>query len=195
MKFCILSGSPRKNGNTAQLIRPFLEELDRHKVQHDQIWLHDKHIEPCVACRSCQKDWTIFGCRFQDDAQEIFDKVYGCDVMILATPIYCWYCTPPMKAILDRLMYGMNKYYGDEKGPSLWKGKKAAIITTCGYRPEKGADLFEEGIRRYCRHSQLDYIGMLAERDFGYKAEFITEEKKKHAGEFARRLIGTLSEA
>jgi len=30
-----------------------------------------------------------------------------------------------MKAVLDRLVYGMNKYYGREKGPSLWEGKPA----------------------------------------------------------------------
>lgn len=70
-----------------------------------------------------------------------------------------------MKALLDRLVYGMNKYYGSEKGPSLWAGKPVALITTCGYRPEQGADLWENGIRRYCKHSQLRYTAMLAERD------------------------------
>ena len=28
-----------------------------------------------------------------------------------------------MKALLDRLVYGMDKYYGAEKGPALWAGK------------------------------------------------------------------------
>lgn len=46
-----------------------------------------------------------------------FDKVLESDMLILAIPIYSWYCTPPMKAFIDRLVYGMNKYYGDEKGP------------------------------------------------------------------------------
>jgi len=35
-----------------------------------------------------------------------------CDLLVLASPIYSWYCSPPMKAVLDRLVYGMNKYYG-----------------------------------------------------------------------------------
>ena len=97
-----------------------------------------------------------------------------------------------MKALLDCLVYGMNKYYGDEKGPSLWKGKKLAIITTCGYKPENGADLFEEGIKRYCKHSQLNYIGMLVERDYGYKSEFISDDKIEHARLFACKLIGNV---
>lgn len=185
-------GSPRKNGNTAKLLKPFIEEIELQQAQYDLIWLYDKHIEPCNACRNCQKDWTVFGCRHNDDLQEIFDKIYDCDVITLATPIYSWYCTPPMKSLLDRLVYGMNKYYGDEKGPSLWKGKRLAIITTCGYRPEEGADLFEEGIKRYCKHSQLKYIGMLVERDLGYKSVFITDDKIKHSRLFALQLIGNL---
>lgn len=189
MKYCILMGSSRKKGNTSQLLQPFLEELQLQNIPYKLIWLYDKRIEPCIACRRCQKDWTIFGCHYADDAQEIFHQILDSDVMILATPIYSWFCTPPMKALLDRMVYGMNKYYGDEKGPSLWKGKQLAIITTCGYRPEKGADLFEEGIKRYCKHSQLNYLGMLAERDLGYQSVFLSADKAERSRSFARRLI------
>lgn len=188
MKYCILFASPRKNGNTAQLLKPFIEELELHQNQCELIWLHDKHIEPCTACLCCQKDWRIFGCRHEDDGAMLFDKILASDVIVLATPIYSWYCTPPMKALLDRLVYGMNKYYGDEVGPSLWQGKKLAILTTCGYKPEKGADLFEEGMKRYCKHSQLTYLGMLAERHLGYKTDFLTDEKIAHSRAFARQL-------
>jgi len=189
MKFCILVGSPRKKGNTAALLDPFIEEIERHRVEHELSWLYDKRIEACVACRICQKDWTIFGCRYNDDVREVFDKILDCDVLVLATPIYSWYCTPPMKALLDRLVYGMNKYYGDKKGPALWAGKQVAIIATCGYQPKKGADLFEEGIKRYCKHSQLRYSGMLAERDWGYNSSFMTDEKAEHSRLFAQKLI------
>ncbi len=50
--------------------------------------------------------------------QEIFRKVLACDLLVFATPIYSWYCTPPLKAAMDRLAYGMDKYYGDEKRPA-----------------------------------------------------------------------------
>lgn len=182
-------GSPRKKGNTSQLVELFTKELEKEKIQYDVIWLYDKDIRPCIACRKCQKDWTVFGCHYLDDMQDIFDKILACDVIILATPIYSWYCTPPMKSLLDRLVYGMNKYYGDKKGPSLWAGKKLALISTCGYRPEKGADLFEEGIKRYCKHSQLKYMGMFVERDLGYKATFLTEEKAQAIRAFTSQLI------
>ena len=121
--------------------------------------------------------------------QEVFDRIMDSELVVVATPIYSWYCTPPVKAVLDRLVYGMNKYYGEKKGPALWAGKKVALITTCGYSPEKGADLWEEGIKRYCKHSQLTYAGMLVERHMGYQSVFMDEEKEGHAQAFARELV------
>ena len=189
MKVLVLMGSPRKQGNTAALLEPFCEQLQQGGADVEVVWLYDKEIQPCVACRSCQKDWTIFGCSRSDDGQELFDKVLACDLLVLATPIYAWYCTPPMKALLDRLVYGMNKFYGESVGPSLWSGKAVALLETCGYRPEKGCDLFEEGMRRYCKHSGLRYLGSHAERHLGYQTVFMDEEKTMRTRLFAQELL------
>lgn len=189
MKCLILMGSPRKAGNTAAFLNPLLRALTDGGAEHEVIRLYDKDINPCIACRACQADWSKFGCRYDDDMQGIFDKIRACGLLVLATPIYSWYCTPPMKAALDRLVYGMNKYYGDKKGPALWAGKSVALITTCGYRPEKGADLFESGMRRYCKHSQLNYAGMLCERDMGYDHIFMDDGKAARVRTFAQHLI------
>ncbi len=185
----ILMGSPRKGGNTAALLTPFCRELEGSGAQTETVWLYDRHIEPCVACRACQRDWTTFGCSRKDDVQGIFDRVLAADLLVLATPIYSWYCTPPMKALLDRLVYGMNKYYGTEKGPSLWAGKPVALLMTCGYRPEIGCDLFETGMRRYCKHSQLRYLGSHAERHLGYDTVFMDAGKEARTRAFAQSLI------
>ena len=75
MNVLILMGSPRKQGNTAALLEPFCAQLRQGGADVEVIWLYDKKIQPCVACRSCQKDWTIFGCSRADDGQELFDKV------------------------------------------------------------------------------------------------------------------------
>lgn len=191
MNVCILMGSPRKGGNTASLLAPFVAELEAAGCHCTQTHLHERDVRPCIACRACQKDWSIFGCPQQDDMQGIFDDILACDLLVFATPIYSWYCTPPLKAVMDRLMYGMNKYYGQELGPSLWRGKRLALLTTCGYRPEAGADLWEVGIKRYCKHSNLEYLGMLTERHLGYKSVFMDEEKADHARAFAGQLCAT----
>ena len=126
MRTLVLMGSPRRHGNTAALLEPFCDELRRGGDRLEIEWLYDRNIQPCVACRSCQEDWTDFHCSRRDDGQVLFNRVLGSDLIVLATPIYAWYCTAPMKALLDRLVYGMNKYYGARKGPALWAGKAMA---------------------------------------------------------------------
>lgn len=135
----------------------------------------------------------MFGCPQADDVPDLFDRVLGSGLLVLATPIYSWYCTPPMKALLDRLVYGMNKFYGGERGPSLWAGKSLALLMTCGYRPERGTDLFEEGMRRYCKHSGLRYLGGRAERHLGYDTVFMDGEKETRARAFARELAAAVT--
>lgn len=188
MNVLILMGSPRANGNTAQLLEPFLQALAAQANACTLIPLYEKSIAPCTGCRACQKDWSVFGCPQQDDMQEIFDCALACDLLVLATPIYAWYCTPPMKCALDRLVYGMNKFYGAARGPALWAGKRLALVTTCGYPPEKGADLWEAGMQRYCRHSGLQYAGMLAERHRSHQESFMDADKAARARAFADQL-------
>jgi len=186
-------GSPRPSGNTATLLEPFSQELQNLGAEVDYISLYKKEIKPCYACRTCQNIFGAFGCPQEDDMPEIFEKILNVDCFVLATPIYSWYCTPPMKAMLDRLVYGMNKYYGDTKGPCLWENKKCAIIATCGYKIETGADLFEQGIIRYAKHSRLNYLGMLAVRDKGYNVIFKSDDKILAAKDFARKIWDRLS--
>lgn len=181
-------GSPRRHGNTAALLSPFVRELEENGASCEIIWLYERDIRPCIACRACQNDWMAPNCCQKDDMQEIFSRVLSCDLLVLATPIYSWYCTPPMKAALDRMVYALCKYYNGEKGPSLLQGKPVALLTTCGYRPDKGADLWEAGIQRYCRHAQMTYCGMLTERHLGYDVPFMDDSKAEHAREFAKQL-------
>ena len=182
-------GSPRKAGNTAALMVPFREMLEQGGAETETVWLYDREIRPCRACRICQRDWTVFGCPQRDDVQDLFDRVLAAELIVLATPIYAWYCTAPMKALLDRLVYGMNKFYGETRGPSLWEGKAMALLLSCGYRPEKGCDLFETGMRRYCAHSRLRYLGSHAERHLGYDVPFMDAGKAERVRAFAVTLL------
>lgn len=189
MHYCVLMGSPKKEGHTMGVLRPFLEELQKEGHTWELIWLYDREIHPCLACRVCQDVQSAFGCVQQDDMEKIAAGILAADVFVLATPIYAWFCTAPMKAMLDRLVYGMNKYYGTKRYGSLWKGKSCALLLTGGYPEEKSAVLFEEGMKGYCRHSGLLYQGHVFVRDFGYHTEFLTPEKMEQTRAFARLLM------
>ena len=188
MKLTVLMGSPRPNGNTAALLKPFLDECGRMGAETCCFRLDGMKLAPCRGCMACQEVPDGLGCVQEDDFQAVFQAMEDCDVVILATPIYSWYCTPPMKALMDRAIYAGNKYYGREKGPSLLEGKRVASLVTCGYRPQEGADLWEQGLTRWCAHGKMEYMGMLCRRDMGRKIPFLDDEKEQAARDFARAI-------
>ncbi|MCI9157340.1 MAG: flavodoxin family protein [Lawsonibacter sp.] len=192
MKFCVLMGSPRREGNTAALLAPFLEECGALGVETETIWLYDKEIAPCLGCGTCQDVLDGPGCVQGDDFGAVFQAMVECDGVVLATPIYSWYCTPPMKALMDRAVYAGKKNYGKEKGPALLGCQRVATIVTCGYPPEQGADLWEEGLKRWCRHGNMEYLGILCRRDWGGAEPFLNEEREQAARDFAQALHMTI---
>ena len=115
------------------------------------------------------------------------EDILWADTIVLATPIYAWYCAAPMKSVLDRL-YGFNMYYGSAEG-SLWAGKKVALLATHGYNGAYATDPFEMGIRRLCKHSGLTYLGLYSVRDTDNLASFQTPEAVEGAKAFARSLL------
>lgn len=173
MRVCILMGSQRPHGNTAELCKPFAEELMENGAEVDMLTLHDKRISPCLGCYRCQNTAGDYGCVQEDDMQGIVDRILRADVLVFATPIYTWQATPPMKAVMDR-MYGLNKFYGSAPRTVLNAGQRYALLATCGYELDYGAGLLDEALRRWCAHSGLGYLGMYAVRDEDDLASFQT---------------------
>ena len=187
MNTLILMGSPRLHGNTAELCKPLMEELRAQGVQVRYVTLADRDIRPCRACYRCQDVEGAYGCVQQDGMAAVVEDILWADLIVLATPIYSWYCTPQMKAVLDR-HYGLNKYYGKAKG-SLWAGKHVAILATHGYEGEYAYGPFETGVQRLCEHSKLVYDGLYSVVDEDNLASFRKPEAIEGARAFARRLV------
>ena len=187
MKVLVLMGSPRLQGNTAELCKPFVDELQKASVEVKYIELENLDIAPCKGCYACQNVSGSYGCVQQDDMYHVVEQMMWADAIILATPIYAWYCTAKMKAVLDR-HYGLNKYYGSAEG-SLWAGKKLGIIATHGYEGDYATGPFETGVKRLCIHSNLEYVGMYSVQDEDDLASFQTDEAMAGAREFAREFV------
>lgn len=85
MNIVILSGSPRKGGNTEMLAESFAKgALSKHNV--DFISVRNCHINPCKGCNSCFKRGDK-SCIQKEDMQTIYDKlgnnVYErCDILM-----------------------------------------------------------------------------------------------------------------
>ena len=130
-----------------------------------------------------------YGCsQKNDDMEEIIEQILLADVLVFATPIYTWQATAEMKAVMDR-MFGLGKFYGGTPHNSLNKNQSFALIATCGYEINYGADLLDEAIRRWCTHSRLPYLGMYAVRDEDNLASFQAESAIVGARKFALQIL------
>ena len=109
-KVLIVSGSPRKNGNTAALIERFAAGAAEAGHQVEVVHLCEKKIGYCVNCDSCRINHT--DCVIDDDAREIVAKALECDVMVLATPVYFYNVTAQMKTLIDRFYAREHEYFG-----------------------------------------------------------------------------------
>ena len=79
-KTLILNGSPRKNGDTAALLRILDRELAGEKRTID---CYRADVSPCVDCRAC---WREKRCVIDDAMQEIYRYVEDCDNVVVASP-------------------------------------------------------------------------------------------------------------
>ena len=117
------NGQPTEKWNTQALLKPFITELENNNYICEIIWLYEKNIAACTACRTCQQTWDCFGCRFHDDAYDLFDRALVCDMIVLATPIYSWYYTPSMKVCLPVLYMVWTSIMVKKKVHRFGKGK------------------------------------------------------------------------
>ena len=191
MQICILNGSPRINGNTAELLKPLVEELTLGGAKLDVFTLAKMNIAPCKGCYLCQDVPDEYGCFQKDEMLTVAKSIIESDLIVLATPIYTWFCTAELKAVLDRF-YGFAKYYRSAKG-NLVEGKRMAILATHGYDAAYAADPFVIGMQRMCEHYHLRYDGMYSVRDVDDLASFQTKQAINGAKEFARYLLNKKS--
>ena len=187
MQICILNGSPRTGGNTAELCKPFVEELTSGDAQLSLYTLAQMNVSSCKGCYHCQDVSGEYGCFQQDDMQKIAQSIIESDLIVLATPIYTWFCTTELKAVLDRF-YGLAKFYRSAKG-NFVEGKRIAILATHGYDVAYAADPFVIGIQRMCEHYHMQYNGMYSVRDVDDLKSFQTKQAVSGAKEFARYLL------
>ncbi len=100
MKVVGISGSSRKNGNTAIIIKTIFEELSKVGIETELIQLADIDIQPCRACFACKGKRN---CVFKNDGfSDVFNRMVDADGIILGSPVYSADVSSKMKAFLDR---------------------------------------------------------------------------------------------
>ncbi len=99
-KVLILSGSPRKNGNSDLICDEFMKGAVESGNDVEKIRVSSKDIHPCLACYHCKDNNGK--CVFDDDMSEILQKMIDADVLVLASPVYFYSIDAQLKALIDR---------------------------------------------------------------------------------------------
>ena len=100
MNILILSGSPRKGGNTDLLVEAFAKGASpRHHVE--VVSVHDYKVNPCIGCNSCftREDYK---CCQKDDMQIVYEKMANAEMLVIASPVYFYGLSAQLKAVIDR---------------------------------------------------------------------------------------------
>ena len=96
----ILSGSPRKGGNSDLLCDEFMRGAKESGNNVTKINVASKKIAPCHACYFCGEHGGE--CVYKDDMAEILQAMIDADVLVLASPVYFYSIDAQLKAVIDR---------------------------------------------------------------------------------------------
>jgi multimeric flavodoxin WrbA len=110
MKVVAFNGSPRKDGNTATLIRHVFTELEKDGIETETVQIGGKIIHGCTACMKCFENKDRKCVIDKDIVNDCIEKMVEADGIILASPTYFANLTPELKALIDRsgLVAGVN---------------------------------------------------------------------------------------
>lgn len=98
-KVLILSGSPRKNGNSDVLCDEFAKGAKNSGHVVEKIRVDEKNIGYCKACYACKNGGV---CAIKDDMAEVLQKMIDADVLVLASPVYFYSIDAQLKSVIDR---------------------------------------------------------------------------------------------
>lgn len=122
MKITVITGSPRKHGNSFAMTEAFIKEAERcgHTVERfDAAFMN---VGGCHACMTCYK--TGKACSFNKEFDAIASSIISSGATVFTMPVY-WYSVPAqIKGVIDCL-------FSLVIGGKQVEGKRWGLITCC----------------------------------------------------------------
>ena len=114
MKIVAINGSPRRTGNSAQMLKAFesgVLSVDP-EAQVEYVDLYTLHFTGCTSCFSCKrKNGAFYGqCPIKDGIHDLIEHVYDADAVAIAAPIYFGDINAYTKCFLERALFSRTTY-------------------------------------------------------------------------------------
>ena len=108
-KIVVITGSPRKNGNTEKLAGAFIKGAEAAGHRVTKFSITGTKVNGCLACDYCQRNEGK--CIQKDGMQEISEALYQADTIVLASPVYYFGLSAQIKAVVDRFYASLARPY------------------------------------------------------------------------------------
>ena len=133
----ILSGSPRKGGNSDLLCDAFMRGAQEAGNDVEKVRIAEKRIGYCSACYFCRVHGGV--CAKKDDMTELLQKMIDADVLVLASPVYFYSIDAQLKTVIDRTVARWTEV----------KDKEFYYIVTCADGEKEAAEHTVKSFRGY----------------------------------------------
>ncbi len=111
MKTIILNGSPRKNWNTATILKEAQRGAESVGAETEYIDLYDLSYTGCRSCLACKrKNAERCRCFWKDDLSPVIDRIFSADSLIIGSPLYLGDITSQVHALIERLHFCALSY-------------------------------------------------------------------------------------
>ena len=146
----LLSGAPRKNGNTERLASAFLEGVKEAGKEITVFRTADMKIGACLGCEHCMVEKGI--CIQKDDMTEIYDALMKADALVLVSPVYFYSISAQLKLAVDRFFALI---------PVGMPIKRTALLLTCGDETTEAADGSVATYKSICTFTKWEDAGVI----------------------------------
>lgn len=123
-KIVVFTGSPRKDGFSAQLLSKVIEGAKAAGAEIITYDLNDKEVRGCQSCFYCRANE---GCATQDALQPMYQDIKEADGIVATFPIYFFNISGQAKTWIDRLYPMMAPDFS-----ARYPGKKMITIYSQG---------------------------------------------------------------
>lgn len=105
-KVLVVSGSPRKNGNTIEIVKRIENSMTSmaEEIKFEYIHLIEKDLKYCRGCTRCLTHGGE-SCPLKDDKDMILSEMHKADALIFASPGYSHMVSGLFKNFIDRFMF------------------------------------------------------------------------------------------
>ena len=140
-KVVAFNGSGRKAGNTAKMLKKFLEGAESQGAQTELVHLSDLKFQGCTGCLACHRDEG--NCQLNDDLTKYLLNAENYTVMCFGTPLFFYSESALMRGCLERMMFQYSRY---AEPRSRYHGHaRIGLITTMNIDKEWFERLKKEG--------------------------------------------------